>query len=142
LWRINHAVSSAALFDPDDPAALQIDDQGDVFACASQIELVNGDGANLAVTDAPVILFQPSLHHGSDRVQLKESQPAISARVMNRATIYDQSRERTRDFRLGFDKGGSCSNSSPVVVFNHRGTLTLSTTGLSPMDTLRTARQR
>ena len=56
--------------------------------------------------------------------------------------IHDQSRERTRDFRVGFDKGGACSNSSPVVVFNHRGTLTLSTTGLSPMDTLRTVRQR
>ena len=37
---------------------------------------------------------------------------------------------------------GACSNSSPVVVFTHRGTLTLSTTGLSPMDTLRTVRHR
>jgi hypothetical protein len=33
-------------------------------------------------------------------------------------------------------------NSSPVVVLSHRGTLTLSITGLSPMDTLRTVRQR
>ena len=35
--------------------------------------------------------------------------------------IHNQSPERTRDFRVGFDKGGFCSNSSPVVVFN-RGT--------------------
>ena len=51
--------------------------------------------------------------------------------------IHDQAPEFTRDFRVGFDKG-DCSNSSPVLVFNHRSSFTLSTTGFSPIDTLRT----
>ena len=63
--KLPQRLAATALLHPDDPTALQIDDQRDVFACTSQIEFVDGDCANLAVADAPVILFQPSLHNGS-----------------------------------------------------------------------------
>jgi hypothetical protein len=66
--KLPQRLASAALFHPDDPTAFQINDQRDVFSCPPQIEFVDGDRANLAVTYAPVILFQPSLHHGSYRV--------------------------------------------------------------------------
>ena len=140
--KLPQRLASAALLHPDDPAAFQINDQGDVFVCAPQIEFVNRDRANLAVTDAPVVLFQPTLHDGSYRVPAQGEPAGNIGQGHEPGQIHDQSRERTRDFRVGFDKGGSCSNSSPVVVFNHRGTFTLSTTGLSPMDTLRTVRHR
>jgi hypothetical protein len=140
--KLPQRLAATALLHPDDPTTFQIDDQRDVFACPSQIQFIDGDGVNLVVTDASVILFQPSLYHASYRVPTQGKPASNIGQGHEPGQIHDQSRERTRDFRVGLDKGGSCSNSSPVVVFNHRGTFTLSTTGLSPMDTLRTVRHR
>ena len=56
-----NALAVTALFHPDDPAKFSRSmTKADVFRCPPQIEFVNRDRANLAVTDAPVVLFQPS----------------------------------------------------------------------------------
>ena len=73
----------------------------------SQIELVDSNRVNLAVTDAPVILFQPSLHHRFDRVPTQEKPVSNISQGHEPGQVHDQSRERTRDFRVGLRTKGS-----------------------------------
>src|SRR6266404_7353494 len=105
--KLPQRLAATALVHPDNPTAFQIDDERDVFACTPQIQFVYGDCVNLPVTDALVVFFQPSLYHCFYSVPTQQEPASDVGQGHEAGQINDQSPERTCDFRVGFDKGGT-----------------------------------
>ena len=78
------------------------------------------DLAYPAVSDAPIVFFQPTLHHASDRLPTQREPAGNIGQSHEASQIDNQSPERARDFRVGFDKGGDCDRRSGSVDFSTR----------------------